>query len=312
MRIAKRIFAAAMALTMLMGAMLCASPVVSAGEFITDETEAFGRVYTGSETLAKALDEIFEGDVDLYRDYACTKEVFVPLGSSYLTGSRMCCIQSPVDQKVTMGWQCYIYANAVYNKLFGEAVGHGDGDYVYSRVVIEGGAREASYEMFAEAGVVCGAYMRTTANQSGSYNSTYGHSLIVLAYDAYTITYLDGNSDGNGLVRINVRSWEEFNQVNLSGRGRRISHVVQPTQEYYQRRYPMDCTHESHERGDLTGDGNIDARDYLLAKRAVLGTYQPSPEQRKALDVDGNGKIGTRDYIMIKRHVMGTYIITNA
>lgn len=308
MRIAKGTLAAILAMAMLMCGVLGAS----AGEFITDEKDAFGRFYTDSEKLASALGEIFAGDIDLFRDAACTKELLAPLGTSYMTGSRLCCVRSPITDKVIMGWQCYIYANAVYNKLFGETVGHGDEDYIKSEVVIGKGAKEASYEMFAEAGVVCGAYMRTSANSDGSYNGTYGHSLIVLAYDAYTITYLDGNSDGDGLVRINVRSWEEFNDVNLSGRGRRISHVVQPKSDYYQKRYPTKCTHEGHERGDVTGDGIIDARDYILAKRAVLGTYQLTAEQRAAMDVDANGKVGTRDYILIKRHVMKTYVIVTA
>ena len=305
MRIAKQALAVLLAAVVL----TCGAFGVSAAEFITDEAEAFGRVYTESAKLASVLDEIFAGDVDLFRNAACTDEMFVPLGSSYMTGSRLCCVQSPVTEKVIMGWQCYIYANAVYNKLFGETVGHGDEDYVRSEVVIGSGAKEASYEMFAEAGVVCGAYMRTTANSNGSYNGTYGHSLIVLDYDAYTITYLDGNSDGNGLVRINVRSWEDFNRANLSGRGRRISHVIQPKASWYRTLYPADCTHDSHDRGDLTGDGVVDARDYMLAKRFVLGTYQLTAEQRTAMDVDGNGKIGTRDYILIKRHVMKTFVI---
>lgn len=305
MRIAKRALAVLLAAVML----TCGAFGVSAAEFITDEAEAFGRVYTGSEKLASVLDEIFAGDVDLFRNAACTNELLVPLGSSYMTESRLCCVQSPLTGEVTMGWQCYIYANAVYNKLFGEAVGHGDEEYVRSEVVIGSGAKEASYEMFAAAGVVCGAYMRTTANSNGSYNGTYGHSLIVLSYDAYTITYLDGNSDGNGLVRLNVRSWEDFNRVNLSGRGRRISHVVQPKLSYYLSLYPEDCAHDGHDRGDLTGDGVIDARDYILAKRAVLGTYQLTAEQRTAMDVDENGKVGTRDYILIKRHVMKIFVI---
>ncbi len=308
MRLIRQLLAAVTVLALL----ACAAPAVSAGEFITHEAEAFGRVYTSSEKLAAALDEIFAGDVDLFRDAACTKEMLAPLGSSYMTGSRLCCVENTLTEKVTMGWQCYIYANAVYNKLFGETIGHGDESYIRSETVIGAGARNASYEMFVEAGVVCGAYMRTSANANGSYNGTYGHSLIVLAYDAYTITYLDGNSDGNGLVRINVRSWDEFNQVNLSGRGRRISHVIQPKASCYRALYFVDCPHDGHGKGDVTGDGNIDARDYILAKRFVLGTFQLTAEQRKAMDVDGNGKIGTRDYILIKRHVMKSFVIKNA
>lgn len=61
--------------------------------------------------------------------------------------------------------------------------------------------------------------------------------------------------------------------------------------------------------GDVNGDGSINVTDYVMAKRAVLGTYTLSEEQKARADVNGDGSINTTDYLMIKRHVLGTYII---
>ena len=61
--------------------------------------------------------------------------------------------------------------------------------------------------------------------------------------------------------------------------------------------------------GDVNGDGNIDAVDYAMAKRAVLKTYDLNAEQFKRADIDKDGEISAVDYAMIKRHVLGTYTI---
>ena len=60
--------------------------------------------------------------------------------------------------------------------------------------------------------------------------------------------------------------------------------------------------------GDINGNGKIDARDYLLLKRAYFGTYtlNCAPE---AADINGNGKIDARDYLLLKRAYFGTYTI---
>jgi len=61
--------------------------------------------------------------------------------------------------------------------------------------------------------------------------------------------------------------------------------------------------------GDVSENGRIDAADYAMVKRAVLGTYLLSDEQVTTADVSGNGKVDASDYAMIKRHVLGTYSI---
>lgn len=59
--------------------------------------------------------------------------------------------------------------------------------------------------------------------------------------------------------------------------------------------------------GDVNGDGKANALDYLLLKRAVLGTYNLTEAGGKAADVNGDGKINAVDYMLLKRHVLGTY-----
>ncbi len=60
--------------------------------------------------------------------------------------------------------------------------------------------------------------------------------------------------------------------------------------------------------GDINGNGKIDARDYLLLKRAYFGTYDLECDDAIA-DVNGNGKLDARDYLLLKRAYFGTYTI---
>ncbi len=61
--------------------------------------------------------------------------------------------------------------------------------------------------------------------------------------------------------------------------------------------------------GDLNGDGNVNATDYLMLKRAVLGTFALSDEKKAAADINGDGNVNGTDYLMLKRVVLGTYTI---
>lgn len=60
-------------------------------------------------------------------------------------------------------------------------------------------------------------------------------------------------------------------------------------------------------KGDLDGNGVLNAQDYLLLKRAVMGTLQLTDAQKKIADVNGDGKVDMIDYAMLKRAVLGTY-----
>ncbi len=63
-------------------------------------------------------------------------------------------------------------------------------------------------------------------------------------------------------------------------------------------------------KGDVNGDGELSAADYILLKRHVQGTYTLKNEFLTAGAVTTRGSVGTNDYILLKRHVLGTYIIS--
>lgn len=239
------------ALVTVLVCLLCAGILpASAAEYILDPSQARGSDYTPSDQLASALDQVFSGDVDVYSDSGCTVEVSMPLGTS-MSNSTQYYVKSKTTGNKISGWQCYIYANGVYNQLFREWVGHANG-FAHSETVISGGGNTLSYEILTNAGVRCGAYLRTTGNSDGSYSSNVGHSMIFLAYDETSITYLEGNADGNGLIRVTTRTWSDFNQRQLSGRSRYIAHIVQPKAEVYEQLYPV-CAHEQYDGLGICG-----------------------------------------------------------
>lgn len=207
---------------------------VSAAQSITSAASTSGSAYTSSAALAAKLDKIFAGDVGLSKSSSFKTTVKAPLGSSPMTRSKQYYIKCG-NGAVTTGRQCFAYANAVYSTLFNEYVGKA-GSLSHSKVVISGG-NKVSYSQFQKAGVKCGAYVRTTSNSKGTYNGSNGHSFIVLSYNANKITYLEGNADGHGLVKITTRDWADFNKNQLTGKSRYICHVVQATEKYYNSLY---------------------------------------------------------------------------
>ncbi|MBR4951004.1 MAG: hypothetical protein IKZ23_03530, partial [Clostridia bacterium] len=61
-------------------------------------------------------------------------------------------------------------------------------------------------------------------------------------------------------------------------------------------------------RGDINQNGKIDARDYLLLKRAYFGTYALTCDEAVA-DLNNNGKIDARDYLLLKRMYFGSFTL---
>ncbi len=56
--------------------------------------------------------------------------------------------------------------------------------------------------------------------------------------------------------------------------------------------------------GDLNGDGEISAVDYLLCKRHVLGTGLLSGPYLQAAQISGSDDVSAVDYLLIKKHVL--------
>lgn len=57
--------------------------------------------------------------------------------------------------------------------------------------------------------------------------------------------------------------------------------------------------------GDANGDGTVNAKDYVLLKRHILGTALLSEETLDLMDVDGNGSVNAKDYLVLKRNILG-------
>lgn len=179
-----------------------------------------GYDYTDDMTMAKKLDEVFSGSCGLYLN---GKSAFFPVGSR-LNNSTMYHIGSSNGPG---GWQCFAYAQGVYYYLFGEIPGNGSKSYTKSEKAISN-VGSISYELFKNNGISTGAYIRTTTNKDGSYNSNAGHSMIVLNYNESELTILEGNGDGKGLVRTRTKTWGQFNSGDLSNKRRRICHIINP------------------------------------------------------------------------------------
>lgn len=62
-------------------------------------------------------------------------------------------------------------------------------------------------------------------------------------------------------------------------------------------------------KGELTGNGVINASDYLLLKTAIMGTTVLSEANTIAADLNGDGDLSSNDYIKIKMHFYGKYDI---
>lgn len=60
-------------------------------------------------------------------------------------------------------------------------------------------------------------------------------------------------------------------------------------------------------KGDINGDGKLNAVDYAMLKRYLLGTYTLTKDQMERADINGDGHITSKDYAMLKRIILGTY-----
>ncbi|MBQ5837398.1 MAG: dockerin type I repeat-containing protein, partial [Clostridia bacterium] len=69
--------------------------------------------------------------------------------------------------------------------------------------------------------------------------------------------------------------------------------------------FPMTLVASAQQKplGDVNLNGAVEKYDYILVKRAVLGTVTLDDEQSANADANENGKVEKYDYILIKRHV---------
>lgn len=215
---------------------LCIVPTASVSVAADALCAAEGVSYLHSEALTEKIAETWAGDVNLYLDGALEEAASLPLDtcmdidhSYYVSAGKI----------KTYGWQCYIYAQGAFAHLFDELPLHGaqttkDFGISYKKLCcVMGATPEASFRQFLECRVMPGAYMRTTANIDGTYNGSYGHSLLILGYDEDGVTVQEGNAQNHGEIRSVTVSWDEFNRIFLAGKNRYVSHVVQPLDSVY-------------------------------------------------------------------------------
>jgi hypothetical protein len=65
------------------------------------------------------------------------------------------------------------------------------------------------------------------------------------------------------------------------------------------------------QRGDLDGNNDINAYDYIRVKRSIFQTLTLDEKEAVIADVNDDTVVNQFDYILIKRHVMKTYTIKN-
>ena len=192
--------------------------------WITDRSEVDGSDFTGSAILAAALNDIFDGNANVYYDAEFTRPVNTELGSSRVPNNGVNKYVGPYgDNDDNVGTSCWIYANGVYFTLFGEGTGCGTaGENSEKLDLTTTENRSITYGTLSAWGVRpgVGALIRTRE----------GHSMIVLDYDEERLTILDGNGDGKGLVSIRVRTWDRIYC--------RADYIIQPTQEHMDALYP--------------------------------------------------------------------------
>lgn len=193
--------------------------------WITDREAVDGSDYTGDPVLAEVLNQIFDGNANIYYDRDCTKLVDTTLGTYSVPNNGVYkYVGSYGDNQMDVGTSCWIYANGVYFTLFGEGTGCGTaGENSVKLDLSTTLNRNFSYDNFTAWGVNpgVGALIRTQC----------GHSLIVLGYDEERLTILDGNGNGKGLVSIRVITWDRM--------GFRASYIIQPNQEHLEKLYPQ-------------------------------------------------------------------------
>ena len=59
-------------------------------------------------------------------------------------------------------------------------------------------------------------------------------------------------------------------------------------------------------RGDVNGNGVLDVGDFVVIRRAVLGTASLSGVYALAADTDKNGRLDAADYLLLRRVFLGT------
>ncbi len=206
--------------------------------------------YQQSAALAALVQRIEEGACGLYLDNQEWTEPEEPLAVGTNLNTQQRYYVRTTTGLSQWGKQCYIYSQGVYSQLFdalplnGNSYSvkqpfNGNDDILLARTVLQGPA-EITPQVLAEAKVMPGAYLRTTTDtETGKFNGSAGHSLIILGYDDTTITVLEGNANGMGAIAESTISYEEFAHRFTTGWNRTVTHIIQPDADVYEKRFGL-------------------------------------------------------------------------
>ena len=233
----KRLISAAAAICLLPGMTAAPYSGVPCYAVTASAAAASAAQYGQSAAFAAKVQQIEEGACGLYLDRDGTLPEN-PLAVGTALNKYQTYFVRTTSGDSWNGRQCYIYSQGVYSQLFDALPLNGTCDTASARTVLQGPA-EITPDVLYEARVMPGAYLRTTANENGSFNGSAGHSLIILGYDESQITILEGNADGYGLIRRATMSYEEFAHQFTTGWGRTVTHIIQPDESVYITRYGM-------------------------------------------------------------------------
>ena len=57
-------------------------------------------------------------------------------------------------------------------------------------------------------------------------------------------------------------------------------------------------------KGDINGDGQVKANDYVLIKNSIMGSSNLEGTSKSGADVNGDGQVKANDYVLIKNFIM--------
>lgn len=163
---------------------------------------------------------------------------------------------------------------------------------------------------------------RFCALNDGIHQSAYGHSVYASAISGQLYAQLDASKRETITVKYLCGSEEICEQVPFAGENGAAVDLYRSVDGYILTTTDTEFVFGEDTAvvlryskiiegilGDVNGNGEIDAGDYLMAKRIFLGTFEASGEQADRGDIDRNGRIDASDYLKIKRHFLGTYVI---
>ena len=257
----KRIISLFLAAVMILSMCTVLAPKADALHlWIQDRKALKGSDYTKSDVMAQKLEEIFDGNINVWYDQKCTQPVSAPIGSYVMKVSSPMYMGPAGGKALNYGSSCWIYAQGVYYTLFK--------DYVYNNVGQLGnsenidmtttGTRNCTYANFKAWGVRQGV---------GAMLRTAGHSMIVLSYDETKLVTLEGNVS-NGLVCVRERSWDQ-----LENKYSTFEFIVQPKESYMQDHYNY-CKHENLSAFGTCDDCGFAYNWLRTLDNSAIGSYK--------------------------------------